>query len=125
MEYKNDPLTELIIKCIIAVHHRLGSGYLEKIYRNALLIELRNHEIPVELEKEIIIYYHDQEVGRHRLDIVVDGCVVIECKTVEKLGGIHYAQIKSYLKATKIETGILVNFNAVKADYRRIDFKRK
>jgi len=121
MEYKEDDLTNKIIKCIIQVHKTLGPGFLESIYRKSLLIELHNNNINAETEKEIKIYYQDYEVGLHRLDIVVENEAIVELKTVEKLNKAHYAQIKSYLKATGLQRGLLVNFAEDKADFRRID----
>ena len=121
MESQIDDLTNRIIKCIIQVHKALGPGFLENIYRNSLLIELAENNIDAETEKEIKIYYQNYEVGLHRLDILVENEVIIELKTVERLNKAHYAQIKSYLKATKLKTGILVNFAEEKADFRRID----
>ncbi len=119
--FDKDPLTKRIINAIIRVHQELGPGFLEKIYRNALTIELRRQGLELEMEKEIVIYYNGQEVGRHRLDILVEKGVVLELKTVEKLGKAHYAQIRSYLKASGCKTGLLVNFAQEKADFRRVD----
>jgi GxxExxY protein len=121
MQYDSDKLTETIIACMIRVHQVLGPGFKESIYRNALLIELRKHGLATETEKEIVIYYEDQEVGRHRLDIVVEKNVIVELKTVENLSKAHYAQVRSYLKATRLPVGILVNFASEKADFRRIE----
>jgi len=121
MQYQTDKLTETIIQCIIKVHQTLGPGFKESVYRNALLIELRKNDLSTETEKEVVIYYEGQEVGRHRLDIKVEEKVVIELKTVEDLSKAHYAQVRSYLKATRLPVGILVNFASEKADFRRIE----
>jgi GxxExxY protein len=121
MDYQQDKLTETIIECIIKVHQTLGPGFKESVYRNALLIELRKHDLSAETEKEVVIYYEGQEVGRHRLDIVVEKKAIIELKTVEDLSKAHYAQARSYLKATHLPVGILVNFASEKADFRRIE----
>ena len=120
IDYKEDALTDLIIKCIIKVHKTLGPGFLENIYRKALFIELRNNNLEVENEKEIKIFYDNEEIGIHRLDILVGNKVIVELKTVESLHKSHYAQIRSYLKATNLAIGILVNFAGDKADFRRI-----
>ena len=119
--YEGDSLTEQIIRAVMTVHTTLGPGFLESIYRNALVIELRKQGLDVENEKEVRIFYDDEEVGLHRMDIVVGGRVVVELKTVEKLGKAHYAQLRSYLKATDCPTGLLVNFAGAKADFRRVD----
>lgn len=121
MEYQQDRLSQTIIECIIKVHQTLGPGFKESVYRNALLIELGKHDLSTETEKEVVIYYEGQEVGRHRLDIVVEKKVIVELKTVEDLSKAHYAQVRSYLKATRLLVAILVNFASEKADFRRID----
>ena len=121
MTYKHDQLTNRIIECIIKVHKTLGPGFLESIYRRALVLELKEQGLRAEMEKEVVIYYKTQEIGRHRLDMVVQGNVVVELKTVEALSRAHYAQVRSYLKATKLDVAILVNFSKEKADFRRVE----
>jgi len=111
----------LLIYCIVKVHQALGPGFLENIYRKALMIELEKQELKAETEKEIAIYYESQEVGRHRSDIIVEAKVIIELKTVDELCKAHYAQLRSCLKATNIRVGILVNFAKEKADFRRVE----
>jgi GxxExxY protein len=120
MNYREDRLTGAIIQAIIRVHTVLGPGLLEGVYEKALVRELLNRAFRVETEKVVAILYDGQEVGIHRLDIVVEETVIVECKTVEALGRIHYAQPRSYLKATGLTRGILVNFDAEMADYRRV-----
>ena len=121
MAYHNDHLTQTIIECIIKVHRTLGPGFLESIYRKALFIELQKHKLCVEMEKEVVVYYDHQEVGRHRLDMMIQNRVVVELKTVEDLSRAHYAQLRSYMKATGRTVGILVNFSKEKADFRRLE----
>ncbi|MDY6932946.1 MAG: GxxExxY protein [Spirochaetota bacterium] len=121
IEYKEDKLTELIIKSVIKVHNTLGPGFLESIYTKALLIELNNCNITAENEKEVIISYQDEQIGCPRLDILVENRIIIELKTVENFSKSHYAQIRSYLKATGLKVGILVNFAKEGADFRRIE----
>ena len=124
MDYHGDKLTEVVIQCVIQVHKKLGPGFLESIYRKALVVELRSHGLRVETEKEVVITYEGQEVGRHRLDIVVAGERIVELKTVEDLSKAHYAQVRSYLKATGLNVALLVNFATPMADYRRIEIER-
>lgn len=121
MKFSHDKFTRLVIECIITVHQTLGPGFLENVYRRALVIELRKRGLQVEAEKEIVIFYDGQEIGRHRLDLVVNASIILELKTVEELGQAHYAQVRSYLKATDIELALLVNFAKEKADFRRIE----
>ena len=121
MDYQDDKLTETIIECIIKVHQGLGPGFLESVYRNALLLELKRSRLVTEAEKEVIVRYHGEEVGRHRLDLLVEGKVILELKTVDELNPAHYAQLRSYLKATGLPIGLLVNFAKEKADFRRLE----
>lgn len=119
--YPKDPITDSVIKCVITVHRALGPGFLESIYRNSLAKEFAKQEIRFETEKEVKIYYDGEEVGKHRLDFLVCGEVVVELKTVEQLNRAHYAQVRSYLKATKLTRGLLVNFSKDRSDFRRIE----
>lgn len=115
-----DPLTRGIIAAIIHVHTVLGPGFLESIYRRALLLELVKRGLSVSTEVEIDIFYDGTRVGQHRLDLLVEDKVIIELKTVETLAKAHYAQTKSYLRATGKPVALLVNFASERADYRRI-----
>jgi GxxExxY protein len=118
----SDALTERIIQCVMTVHRVLGPGFLESVYRNALLIELRKSGLHVDHEREIRVFYDGQEVGLHRLDILVERQVILELKTVERLGAQHYAQVKSYLRATGLRKALLVNFSKERSDFRRVEF---
>jgi GxxExxY protein len=119
--WRDDGPTKRIISCIIRVHQVLGPGFLESIYRRALLVELGKRGLVTEAEKEVVVHYDGAVVGRHRLEPVVEGRVVLELKTVESLSRAHYAQVRSYLKATRLGLALLVNFAGHRADFRRID----
>jgi GxxExxY protein len=121
MRYLEEELTEKIIGCIIAVHKTLGPGFVESVYRKALIVELHEAGLKVQTEKPIYIIYRGNEVGCHRLDILVEDLVILELKTVDELTKAHYDQIRSYLKATGLQVGILVNFSGSLADYRRVE----
>ncbi len=114
-------ITEKIIQAIIRVHQALGPGFLERIYHNALIIELTRQGLLVESEKQIAVYYGEELVGAHRIDLLIENRVIVELKTVEQLAGIHYAQLRSYLKATHLRIGLLVNLALEKADFRRVE----
>ena len=116
-----DDVTGRVIRCVMRVHRTLGPGFLENIYRRALLIELRKQNLETEAEKEVVVYYDGHEVGKHRLDLLIEGQLIVELKTVEALSKAHYAQVRSYLKATSLETALLVNFAGPTADFRRIE----
>lgn len=120
MAFDNHKLTGVILSAVIHVHQVLGPGFLEKIYRRALLIELRKRGLKVEVEKHVIINYEGQVIGRHILDLIVEDRVVIELKTVETLSKAHYAQLRSYLKASSLTAGLLINFAGERADFRRV-----
>ncbi|MBR9990102.1 MAG: GxxExxY protein [Gemmatimonadetes bacterium] len=114
-------LSGRVIQCIIQVHQTLGPGFLESVYRRALLIELCRQNLATQAEKEVVIYYDGHEVGKHRLDLLVEGQIILELKTVEALSKAHYAQVRSYLRATRLYVALLVNFAADRADFRRIE----
>jgi GxxExxY protein len=114
-------LTERIIRCIIKVHKTLGPGFLESIYRRALEIEFQNSGLAFDSERDVVVFYDGQEVGRHRLDLIVDGSIAVELKAIDALSQAHYAQLRSYLKATGLRVGLLVNFAKPMADFRRIE----
>jgi GxxExxY protein len=99
----------------------MGPGFLETVYRRALLMDLKRSNIKAETEKEIAVKYEGIEVGMHRLDIIVEGTVIVELKTVDELSRAHYAQVRSYLRATNLTLALLVNFAKERADFRRIE----
>lgn len=117
--YKHNEITEKIIGAAYKVHNTLGSGFLEKVYQNSLVIEIRALGFSVEVEKPVKVYYHGEVVGNYVADIIVDGKVLLEIKAVKELSGIHEAQILNYLKATGIEVGLLINFG------RSVNIKRR
>lgn len=108
MKYSN--LTEKIIKAAYTVHNVLGFGFLEKIYQNALIIELRKMGLNVLSEEPITVYYENEIVGQYVADIIVEKKVILELKAVKDLAIIHEVQLVNYLKATSIEVGLLINF---------------
>ena len=122
-KWGNEALTEKIIGACITVHKALGPGFLEIIYLNALLIELKKLGLLCESEKEIRILYEGTLVGMHKIDLLVEGELIVELKAVEDLNKKHYAQIRSYLKALSKPLGLLVNFSGYKLDVRRIEME--
>jgi GxxExxY protein len=119
--FEEEKLTEEIIECVIAVHRELGPGFIESVYHNAMLIELVNRGFKVDTEHRVNIYYSGKLVGRHRLDIVVAGKVILEAKAIEELTKVDYARLRSYLRATGLRVALLVNFSKEKADFRRVE----
>lgn len=120
MALEHEELTEQIIGAAIEVHKQLGPGFLESIYENALVLELRKRGLKVEQQIEISILYEETEVGKHRLDLFVENTIVIELKTVKNIDDIHFAIVKSYLKATKEQHGLLLNFAKVTLQVKRV-----
>ncbi len=103
-------LPNKIINACTFVHKELGPGFLENIYHNALLIEMKKQGIVFESEKEVIISYDGSPVGVHKIDLVIENEIVLELKTVDELNKKHYAQVRSYLKALRRPVGLLINF---------------
>ena len=112
-------LTYKIIGIAMKVHSDLGSGFLEKVYENAMMVLLEKEIIRAEQQKEIKINYYGKSIGNYVADILVDEKIIVELKTVDKLTDIHSAQIINYLKATEIKVGLLINFKSSKLEYRR------
>ena len=124
METEREGIDGLIyraIGCMIEVHKELGPGFLESVYRRATAIEFQRQGIHFEAEKKIVLRYKGDRVGVHRLDLLVENELVIELKTVETLHKKHYAQVRSYLKATHKPVGLLVNFADFQLNARRVE----
>jgi GxxExxY protein len=120
---EHETLTEKIIGCAIEVHKKLGPGFLESIYENAFIIELQKQNLKVERQREVVIKYDSVEVGRHRLDIIVNDTIVVELKAVKNIEDVHFAIVKSYLKALGKEHGLLINFSKPVLEVKRVIHK--
>lgn len=116
----NSDLTGKIIAAAIAVHRELGPGYLEKIYEEALAIELGSQGTPFERQPAVPVFFRNTKIGEHRLDMLVDGMVIVELKAIAAIEGIHYATLRSYLNATNLETALLFNFATVPLTIKRV-----
>jgi len=126
MEAKHKDITELIIRAFYTVYNTLGYGFLEKVYRNALVIELRKLGLEVIPEAAIKVYYNGQVVGEYFADLLVAGVVLVEIKAVRTLAPEHEAQLLNYLKATPYEVGLLLNFGPKPQIKRKVyDNERK
>lgn len=124
-KFDGDDLTRKMIGTAIRVHNELGPGFEESIYHNALVIELANVGLNFESEFPITVRYCGKVVGKHRIDLLIEGAIVVELKVVEELTKRHYRQLRSYLKSAKINTGLLINFDDEKLDFRRVDASTK
>ena len=120
---EHEDLTDKIIGCAIEVHKRLGPGFLESIYENAFILELEKHNLHVQRQQEVIVKYDGIEVGRHRLDLIVDDTIVVELKAVKNIEDVHFAIVKSYLKALGKEHGLIINFSKPVLEVKRVIHK--
>lgn len=117
--YKYSDITEVIIKAFFNVYNKLGYGFLEKVYENSMMIELKKFGLNCEKQRQINIFYDDQNVGEYFTDILVNDCIIIELKAAESLCEEHECQLVNYLKASSVEVGMLLNFG------KKPQFKRK
>jgi GxxExxY protein len=106
-----EALIHQVIGCCIRVHSALGPGLLEKIYVKAVCLEFTACGLPFESEKRVDVLYRGTLLCQQRLDIVVDGLVLLEVKAIDRLAPVHLAQVLSYLRVSKLRVGLLLNFN--------------
>lgn len=115
-----DRITEKIIGCAQRVSNVLGCGFLEKVYENALALELRKAGLDAAQQRDIAVHYDGQVVGRYTVDLFVENSVIVEIKAVSGLDEIHRAQCLNYLKATELSVCLLINFGRPKLDVKRV-----
>jgi len=113
-------LSYTIIEACMEVHKILGPGFTEKIYEEAVIREISSRYIAFERQKPIEVFYKGDKIGEYRLDIVVDNKIILELKAVAELNSTFEAQLFSYLKATNLKLGILINFGKKKLEQKRI-----
>ena len=124
MKYKE--LTEKIIEIFYRVYNKLGYGFLEKVYENAMMIEFGKEGISATPQSQIKVIYEERVIGEYFADILVDEKVIVEIKASRSLALEHEAQLLNYLKATNIEVGLLLNFGPKPEIKRKIfDNSRK
>jgi GxxExxY protein len=116
----HDPKTYAVIGAAIEVHKQLGCGFLEAVYHEAMALELAEQGIPFEREQELSVEYKGKRLNVvYRADFICYGTVIVEFKALSRLTGVEEAQILNYMKATGLETGILINFGAKSLETRR------
>ena len=113
-----DEVCYKVIGAAMAVHRHFGPGYLEEVYKNALMIELESAGLRSEKEVPIAVAYKGVRVGDHRADIVVENRLILELKAVVALNAAHEAQLVNYLNATGIDDGLLINFGAASLQHK-------
>lgn len=124
-KYKYSELTGKIIGCAMEVHKILGNGFQEVIYQRALAIELGSAGIAFEREKEMPIFYKNEQIGARRVDFLIENDISVELKALTKLEDVHLAQAINYLEAYNIEIGLLINFGAKSLEFKRLINKVK
>lgn len=121
-------ITDLILKAFFKVYNKLGYGFLEKVYENAMIIELGRLGLRCEKQKKIDVYYDEFLIGEYFADIMVNDVVVVELKAAENLIPEHEAQLVNYLRGTDLEVGLLLNFGKEPQFKRKVltkEFKKK
>ena len=113
-------LTERVIRAFYAVYNELGPGFLESVYVSALSIAFAEQEISAEREAPLVVRFRDQIVGQFRADLFVEGRLIVEVKAVSALQRVHEAQLVNYLRATRTQVGLLLNFGARPEVRRRV-----
>lgn len=119
-ENKAEKLASQIIGIAISIHKELGPAYAEKIYQRALYLELKRLHIPFVREKEINVVYKGINLGKQVVDFIVGNCLLLELKKVDEIKDVHKAQLLSYLKATGLHLGLLLNFGSGKLEIKRV-----
>src|SRR5437588_6546315 len=119
-ELRDSAITDAIIAAAIAVHRELGPGFIESVYEQALAVEFAIRGIAFIRQKSIPLFYKDHQIGEHRLDFLVEEKIVVELKAIEILEDIHFAIVRSYLKATNLADGLILNFATMPLTIRRV-----
>lgn len=112
-------LVRTVIECAKNIRRHLGPGYLESVYKNAMLVELKKQSLSYEIEKPINVYYENVLVGEFKADIVVENVLILELKAVQSLHMGHEIQLVNYLTATGIDDGLLINFGSEELQFKR------
>lgn len=118
MEHKE--LTGRIIAAAIEMHRALGPGFLESVYETALTVEFDHLAIQYERQKLVPLLYRSKPIGEHRLDLLVEKTIVVELKAISEIEDIHFAIVRSYLKATNLQHGLLLNFATMPLTMKRV-----
>lgn len=113
-------ITEKIIACAYTVSNTLGAGFLEKVYENAMIIELRENELFVEAQKPLQVIYKEQLIGEYFADLFVENKIIVELKAVKQIDNSHKAQLINYLNACNIRYGLILNFGNPKVEIKRL-----
>src|SRR5204863_1717300 len=119
-ELRDSEITDAIIAAAIAVHREPGPGFIESVYEQALAVEFALQGIAFVRQKPIPLFYRDHQIGEHRLDFLVEDKIVVELKAVEALENVHFAIVRSYLKAAGLADGLILNFSTMPLTVKRV-----
>ena len=117
--YKHKEITQKIIGCTYRVYNNLGFGFLEKVYKKAMIVELKRERLNIVEESKIEVHYEGEIIGEYYADLLVENKVIVELKTTKDLSETHEKQLINYLKATDIEVGLLINFGEKEVGTKR------
>jgi GxxExxY protein len=123
-ELRDSETTESIIAAAIAVHCELGPGFLESIYEQALAVEFALRGIAFIRQHPVPLFYRDHQIGEHRLDFLVDNKIIVELKALDRLENVHFAIVRSYLKASGLADGLILNFSTMPLTVKRVRRER-
>jgi GxxExxY protein len=123
-ELRDSEITDSIIAAAIAVHRELGPGFLETVYEQALAVESAICGIAFVRQKWIPLFYRDHQIGEHRVDFLVEDKIVVELKAIEALEKVHFAIVRSYLKAAESSDRLILNFSSMPLTVRRVRRER-
>jgi GxxExxY protein len=121
---RDSETTQSIIAAAIAVHRELGPGFLESIYEQALAVEFALRGIAFIRQHPVPLFYRDHQIGEHRLDFLIENRIIVELKAVETLENVHFAIVRSYLKATGLADGLILNFSTMPLTVKRVRRER-
>ena len=120
IDQKIEMLANKVIGLAIQVHKTLGPAFEEKIYQRALYLELKKSNIKFHREKELVIQYVGVNLGKQKLDFLIEDCLILELKKVDKIADVHKAQLLSYLRASGLRLGLLLNFGGGILEVKRV-----
>ena len=123
-ELRDSEITDATISAAIAVHRELGPGFLESIYEQALAVEFALRETAFVRQKPIPLFFRDHQIGEHRLDFLVEEKIVVELKAIDALENVHFAIVRSYLKASGLADALILNFSSMPLTVKRVRRER-
>jgi GxxExxY protein len=123
-DLRDSAITDSIIAAAIAVHRELGPGFIESVYEQALAVEFALRGVAFVRQKPVPLFYRDHQIGEHRLDFLVEDKIVVELKAIDSLEKVHFAIVRSYLKACGLADGLILNFSSMPLTVKRVRRER-